>query len=279
MKILCTFSGKVGDILWSLPTVREIGMRYRGPIGARSSLYFGIMPQYELLLPLLNSQSYIDKAIIIRDWICTGSPWGDQPWEAPVPEGIFDKVFHLTYQRHPNANEALIDFIAAQQELRLTSPVVPFIECHPVVKEQEYVEEIVLDPFIAFAFNGMYQEEKKRFLDKLTDNFGKQQPKKLQFIDSSYFSFEQAAYMIKDAICFIGCRSSNYVIAHGVGQRNIFIYEPHPSRNMMGPLGHTFSNPHWIDCNSPLHSTPEQAADIAFNVTRQWLLEKEIYKN
>src|SRR5271170_584409 len=106
MKILCTFSGKFGDIMWSLPTVRQISKN----LGTRVDM--GIMPGYKTLLPLLQEQKYINRAYTIDNWECTGSPCGDQPWNPPVDcEEEYSNVFHLTYRRHPSAFEPLIDFI------------------------------------------------------------------------------------------------------------------------------------------------------------------------
>ena len=134
---LATFSGKIGDILWSLPTVRELGKRY-GPMD------FAVMPQYESLLGLLDAQDYIEHAFVIPEWVCWGSPHGDQPWEAPVEvlskrhtlsvdldvKGDThmmmgyetDHVYHLAYRAHPGIGAPampLVDFIAHQQNLVL----------------------------------------------------------------------------------------------------------------------------------------------------------------
>lgn len=270
MKILCTFSGKIGDILWSLPTVRALREISEQPHSVSHpnednlvTLDFGIMPQYKSLLPLLTMQSYIDNAFTINDWECIGSPCGDQPWEPQhVPEG-YDKVFHLTYQRHPSSNEALIDFIAAQQGLKLTDPIVPFIHAS---KCDGY--------YIAYAFNELYKPLKDAFLQQL-QLLLIENDSRIMLVDSTKLDWVQALSMIKSAVCFVGCRSSNYVIANGVGQRNIFIYEPHPSRNMTGPLGYTFSNPHATAIESPLGMPPEQSAVLAYNYIKELVNKKE----
>ena len=254
-KILATFSGKFGDILWSLPTVREISKREGTPVD------MGIMPAYKSLLPLLQMQPYICRAFTIDDWVCTGSPCGDQPWQPPVRiEEHYEKSFHLTYRRHPQSNEALIDFTAQQQGLVLTEPVVPFIS----TTEAPDVNRV------AYAFNPMYKDLKDKFIDNIRFELSE-----LRFADVTGVDWVYATQLIKHSTCFIGCRSSNFVLAHGVGQPNIFIYDPHPARNAMGHFGYTFGNPHWKDVNAHIQQTPEESANQAINFIKQCVKEKE----
>src|SRR5712675_2482572 len=97
-KILCTFSGRYGDVLWSLPTVKEISRQAGEPVDML------VMANYRRLLPLLEAQSYIRKAWASEEWqaIYSGSPCGDQPWQAPVPAGMYEAVHQLTYKFHPS---------------------------------------------------------------------------------------------------------------------------------------------------------------------------------
>jgi hypothetical protein len=224
---------------------------------------FGIMPQYKSLLPLLQIQPYICTAFTIDDWICTGSPCGDQPWQPPKRiEEHYEHVHHLTYRRHPYGNESLIDFIAWQQGLKLNEPVVPFIIVPKVI-----VPDV---PNVCWAFNSSYQDLKDRFYKYVTSN--------IQGIHfwayTASMTWVKACEFISRATCFIGCKSSNYVLAHGVGQENIFVYEPHPNRNAYGPFGKVFSNPHWKETNIDLNKTPEQAGEIAVAYIKQCVMEK-----
>lgn len=265
MKILCTFSGRFGDILFSLPTVRQISRNY----GTRVDM--GIMPSYKTLLPLLKRQSYIQNTFTIDNWFCTGSPCGDQPWEAPLDMlPGYDKVYHLTYRYHPHGNNPLIDFIAGQQSLVLDEPIVPFIETldFPPYKET----------YIAFAFNDQYHEQKTRFLECLSSNLGRtglSSGTEIRFFDVSKSEWSWARYGIKHALCFVGCRSANWVLANGVGQKNIIVYDPDLSRHPQAQFGSTFTNPHWPEISIPLNHTPEQAADMAASNIKEWLHEKE----
>jgi len=231
MKILCTIPGKFGDLLWALPTVRELNKKEY--INGRHSVdehgvHIGVMPQYESLLPLLNVQPYIDKAFVIENWTCTGSPHGDQPWEAPVPEG-YDKVYHLGYRNHPNRNHPLIDFIAGQQGIQLTKPI-PFISVPSNIN--------LLKPYVAYAFNESMMELKDPFIQRV-----KEELNEVLFVDVSKLPWLNAATMISNSMAFIGCRSANYVLSCGLGKK-VFVYEPNTSRSIHGLWGTTFSCPY-----------------------------------
>lgn len=63
-KILCTFPGRTGDILWALPTVRAISNHYGVPVDFMVSKKYG----NESLLRLIEAQPYIDTAIVNTSW-------------------------------------------------------------------------------------------------------------------------------------------------------------------------------------------------------------------
>ena len=261
MKILCSFSGKFGDILWSLPTVRHIARLYD------TSVEFMIMPTYLSLTPLLEQQSYISKVIVNDAWLCTGSPHGDQPWcpqnDTEISWG-YDKVFHLGYRYHPGIHytgKAVIDFLAAQQNFILEEPVCPFIEVTSEPGE-----------CIAYAFNLEYANEKHIFWSKFKKAIN------LPVVDVTTLPWHASAEIIKSAIAFIGDRSSNYVIANGVAQKNLFTYEPNPSRNYRA-FNNVFGNPHWTVYDNYGDNSPEQSADVVIEWMNKIKLERESYAN
>jgi hypothetical protein len=269
-KVLTTFSGKYGDILWALPTVRAVAN-----FMAQEKVDFGIMPQYRSLLPLLNFQTYIDKAFVIEDWECTGSPYGDQPWlPQHVPQG-YERAFHLTYRGHPGIHCAplpLIDFIAEQQGMRLVNPI-PFIDVPAGFFRAKNEPEI--NCHAAYAFSAGAAEAKAKFLDIVIGQAGNN----IAWIDASKEDWMTAALLIKLATCFVGSRSSNNVIAHGVGQKNIFIYEPESSRHASGPFGMVFGCPYDEETTAPVNATPEQAAELAVRTIQNWQEQtKEVVK-
>src|ERR1700739_3708930 len=108
-KYLATFSGKFGDILWSLPTAKTISEVLLG-----SKVDFCMMSAYKSLIPLLEQQPYIDKAFVAEDWTFWHDNYGMQPWHSPkrVHDG-YDRVWDLAYKSHPGIGSVampLIDF-------------------------------------------------------------------------------------------------------------------------------------------------------------------------
>ena len=91
-KYLATFSGKFGDILWSLPTVRAISEMLLGG----EKLDMVVMPEFQSLVPLLKAQDYIADAGVRQDWHMLHDHYGYQPWQPPkaIEEG-YEKVWHL----------------------------------------------------------------------------------------------------------------------------------------------------------------------------------------
>lgn len=246
----------------------------------------GIMPEYKSLLPLLNSQSYIQHAFTIDAWKCEGSPYGDQPAIPQNHEMLasqYDEIHHLTYRHHPARNQPLIDFIAQGDGIQLQSPVCPFIDIskqwwlYPET-EADKAREIMTDAgrftdYVAYSFNDMYAEQKKVFYDELTRKLGY-----TFLVRTDNLSWKIAAVVIARAIAFVGCKSSQHVLAHGVGQKNVFIYEPHPARHVQGSFGTTFSNPYATEISGPLNTTPEAEAERAAHFIGVWKKEKENYE-
>lgn len=257
-KTLCTFSGKMGDILWSLPTVRELSKRHGEAVD------FGIMPQYSGLLELLNFQSYISKAEVFPDWICTGSPHGDQPWKPPAKYEIwYEHIYHLTYRAHPGIGAValpLCDFIASQQKVELHVPVVPFLEAQDIE-----VFPPPPQPVLPYGFNGDYADAKQQFLCKLLLNTQGQ----LAWVDVTNMPFMQAAAVIKKAGIYVGCRSACWVLATGLGAQTI-TFEPNPNRHAWGRFGDVFSCPYGREQPVRFNASPQESADLVTDKVLQW---------
>jgi hypothetical protein len=92
VKILCSFPGRFGDLLWALPTVRVISEHYGVPV----DLVIG--REFTTIVPLIQMQSYIHDV------------WADPRWELtpeaieppPLPKHkVYDAEYHLAYTRWP----------------------------------------------------------------------------------------------------------------------------------------------------------------------------------
>lgn len=264
-RYLTSFSGKAGDILWSLPTVRAVSQLTGGPVD------FCCMPQYKSLLPLLEYQPYIGRAFVVEDWKCTGSPHGDQPWKAPSHvESGYEKVWHLGYRKPPDL--PLIDFTAVQAGVELKPPVLPFLEA------PECTSTPAGEKYVACGFNPGYKHLKERFRAAFDPG--------IKVVDTETVPWLEAASLIKHAVCFVGCRSSNAVLAHGVNQQAL-IYEPDLARSGYGrpwwrrvvrkivyplaPEGTIFRCPYGRETIWPYNKAPEEIAAEAAEIVRTLL--------
>ena len=274
-RYLCTFSGKYGDILWSLATAKYIAEKI-----VNTPVDFAVMPYYENLGSLLCQQKYIDNAFVIPDWLRTHSNHGDQPWQPPVAvEQKYEKTWHLTYRGHPGINAPsmpLIDFIAYQQGIRLQAPVIPFLDvddetAFPALPFIELTTGNLADVakekrLVTYSFNDQYVKEKKDFIETLWPLL---QEDGLELLDLNSWGWASAAWALKHGLIHVGCRSACWVLATGIGQDTI-TFEPHPSRNRVGHLGTVFSCPYGQEAALPFGMPAAPAAQVA----RAWIREK-----
>lgn len=278
-KFLCTFSGKYGDILWSLATAKYIAEHI-----ARQPVEFAVMPYYVSLLPLLASQSYISKAFVIEDWLRTHSNHGDQPWEPPAGAivkatggQVYDQVWHLTYRGHPGItapNMPLIQFTAWQQGIQFNhwNPI-PFLTASDDVEElatpihfsSGQLPQVVLENrLVSYAFNEQYPEPKKAFFEEL---WLQTRQDNLEFFNVAELGWKEAAWIISKSVAYVGCRSACWVLAMGLGQET-FTFEPHPSRHRDCHLGSVFGSPYGKECALPFAMPPAVAAQTAASLIR-----------
>jgi hypothetical protein len=262
---LCTFSGKYGDILWSLATAKFIAEKI-----VNGKVDFAVMPYYGNLCEFLMDQMYIDRAFVIPDWVRTNSNYGDQPWQPPkirrctpmVGTGWsdYEREWHLTYRGHPGINAPnmpLIDFIAYQQGIQLQQPVLPFLSAmHCIAAPRRYV---------TMAFNEQYEQQKLEFQKLLVPELEKD----VDVVDVGQKPWMVAAAFIKEGLVHIGCRSACWVIANGL-DKEVFTFEPHPSRHRTGHLGNVFSCPYGREKTTPF-AVP--TATAAYMVA-EWVRER-----
>lgn len=101
MKILATFPGKFGDLLWALPTLRALSRRIGEPVDLLTT------QDMASIIPLLTQQPYIRHAFANSHWVDADV----YPLERrqPPPEGVealqvqlrYDHILHLGYPDWP----------------------------------------------------------------------------------------------------------------------------------------------------------------------------------
>lgn len=275
--ILCTFPGKYGDILWALPTVREIS-RITG-----QKVDFYLMPYYENLVPLLQCQPYIETAGVIGNWVRTHSNFGDQPWKAPeghiiqmlndtdFGEKQYKSTWHLGYRAHPGVTAPdmpLIDFIAFQQGIQMKPPIVPFMEAPDDVdglaKQVAFTSGGIADivkhnDLVTYAFNDQYEKMKNIFFQDL---WLEMKDSGIEFFNLNHVHWKEAAWLLKNSLMYVGDRSACWVMATGLGKKAI-TFEPHPARHPRGRLGKVFGCPYGQEVALPFGLPPAECAKVA----------------
>jgi hypothetical protein len=92
MKVLCSFPGRYGDLIWALPSIRALSRRLGHPVDLQIAGEFGS------IAPLLQQQPYLGVIHIDERWGLTPA----QAWEAPPLEMEgYDLVLHLGYRGWP----------------------------------------------------------------------------------------------------------------------------------------------------------------------------------
>src|SRR5215203_1438962 len=104
-RIAACHPGKIGDALYTLPTLRYI----YGVTGSKIDFYTS---EYcEPMRSLLEYQPYINSFNIAPNYKVERMDMGCQPWYMPI-EG-YDQVFQLGFQTVPD--RAIHQFIAKEQ--------------------------------------------------------------------------------------------------------------------------------------------------------------------
>lgn len=254
MRILVTHPGQFGDILWSMPAVRDIATKHMVQVD------FATTSSFESLIRFLESQVYIRRAFVVDEWKETGRPHGVQPWESPWFPGKeqYNMVIDLGYRSHPVGMTLTEWMLRSAGIYRVpTRDDLPFLEVPMWADSFGMLAQIT--PTVAYAFNDMFPLEKKHFLEALRPILN---ANGITLADVSGMDWIYAASTIKHSLGFFGCRSSNYVLAHGLGKR-VIVYEPHPARK--GPV---FNCPFGRETEV---INPSQVAQIIF----EWRKEAE----
>lgn len=98
MKILVTHPGKLGDLVWALPTVRWLAETYKCPVD------LWLERELAPLKEVLEAQGYIGKVFVDPDWVTVEGA----PRTPIVPPGLTDAIgtrwdegFNLGYTEWP----------------------------------------------------------------------------------------------------------------------------------------------------------------------------------
>src|SRR5205814_6739626 len=92
MRILVTFPGRAGDLIWALPSIRALSRRIDAPVDLL------ITGEFASMVPLLSCQPYLSRVV-------ADPAWGmSQGWEPPNRDDLispYDHTFHCGYRGWP----------------------------------------------------------------------------------------------------------------------------------------------------------------------------------
>ncbi len=106
-----THPGKVGDLLYGLPTIRQICHAKGEQADFYTSDYC-----YPIVRRLMERQSYINNCFLSPTYRIERMDMGVQPWRVPVDLSLYETTYHLGFKHVPNTE--LPAFIASEVGLQ-----------------------------------------------------------------------------------------------------------------------------------------------------------------
>lgn len=245
-RILATFPGKHGDLLWALPTVRAVSEAVGAPVD------LAIAGAYRGLVSLLQQQPYLGQVEALESWVLQDTaPVTPRVPPADGAAATYDHVLHLGYEAWPQPYLPHDVWYRAIRLLRGTG-----------IEMSTRVDEALRRPWItppahatrlppqdyAVGFTEEHFELKVGLTTLLARRFRERQGTILstgprwqaEYWQGDPFgtSWETAAAWIRRSAVFVGCCSALHVLAVAIGTPAIVV-EPNPHRRQdcFWPLG------------------------------------------
>lgn len=245
MKVLCTFPGKYGDLLWALPALRALSRQVDRPVDLL------VAASFASICPLIEAQDYIGDCWAHPGWQ-TQDTAPITPREPPDRGGapVYDLVLHLGYRGWPTRPLPVYTLDT------LNSQLPDGIEPLPVGTlqlQEPWITQLPSAPpsEIAIGFTDEHFELKvgivtllarmDRSLLVLTHDsrtrWAQERPRGGYPLERPLPWIPMAA-TIRNADRFLGCCSALHVLAVAVGTP-VVLMEPNPMRHhpIFYPLG------------------------------------------
>lgn len=95
MRVLCSFPGRAGDLLWALPTIRAVAEHFKAPVDLL------IAGEFAGMIPLLTQQVYLGAVHADPAWTLTPPADWNPPEVVVEYAGEYDRTYHLGYRGWP----------------------------------------------------------------------------------------------------------------------------------------------------------------------------------
>lgn len=236
MRILVSFPGRSGDLIWALPSIRAISEAY----GQRVDLL--IAGEFAGMLPLLRAAApYLGRVEADPGWSLTPPNEWQPPtgWTCMEASRDYDLVFHLGYRGWPDQDLAQYTW---QQALDLCVEAGMQIGPPDLLRPWLTVEGPGIPLDIAVGFTEAYFEMKLGLLTSMENQLGGQTLVQLTPPGSRWDSVETqgivsvegcdwltAARAIRNSDLFLGDCSALHVLARALG-KPVVLCEPMEGR-------------------------------------------------
>ena len=212
--IAVTHPGKIGDMLYSLPTAKELSKKHNCKIDFYTSSYCSPA------ICLLEKQNYINKVIIPSSYVIERYDMGVQPYLMPI-EDSYDTVYQLGFRDVPD--KSIPEFIA--ESIGLSGDIGKNIS-------YEYSTQYAESNYICLAPRGStgYTELFLKYIDLSplpVFIVGDRNQYIGKGVDYTFLDFEQMTSIIANAKAFIGLMSAPLVIANGFNIPKFIIHDGH----------------------------------------------------
>lgn len=201
MKIACTHPGKMGDTLWSIPTIKKLCELLDCKADFYTSSYCAPLRR------LFEAQPYIDKFIVPENYVIERMDIGVQPYRMPVDISLYEKVYHLGFRGVPD--KAIPEFIAHSAGLGEIGPME--LKCWDIYTLP--VKYYVLAPRGETTYKKLFKEFAEISPHPVVVIGGKGDYIGAG-IDKTGLDFLETASWIKQSSGFVGLMSSQLVMAH-----------------------------------------------------------------
>jgi ADP-heptose:LPS heptosyltransferase len=215
--IAVSHPGKIGDALYTLPTIRELSKIHNCKVDFYTSEHCRPIKEF------MKIHGPINECIIPNDYIIERYDMGIQPWLMPIDENKYEKVYHLGFRQVPD--KSLPEFIA--ETAGLDRNIGSNIQYNYSYSLLDTVENYIIiaprgETSYSYIFKGVidYYESKNikcYIVGGQGDYFGKG-------IDYTHLDFNGMANLIADAKFYLGIMSAPLVIANGFNIPKIIPY-------------------------------------------------------
>lgn len=250
MKVLTTFPGKFGDLIWALPTVRAISEAVDEPVD------LVIAGAFSSIVPLLQRQSYLGEVWADASWVVeNAAPMTPRAPFVPIEwSSSYDQIFHLGYRGWPEGD-------LARETVRCAAAQGAFTTAGGELLRVADLGMFDLNrPWITAPYTVQQADWRRAYAVGFTDEhfelkYGLTELVRMQWIaearrqgvqhgpinlstsprwdaetgEGKGWSWDSAAAWLADTPVFLGCCSALHVLARAMGVP-VVLMEPNPHR-------------------------------------------------